>query len=127
MDCGIKLDKMTELSNLVASTMPWPMSDTMPFVGRTAFSHLVEVHYCVPDTEEGFWSYLCMRPEVFGNTQHNLLGHYSGPWAIRAKANELDLVIKEGEEDKILQKIREKIQTVRRQLSDDEFKEIVFS
>ena len=127
LDCGIKLDKMTELSNLVASTMPWPMPDTMPFVGRTAFSHLVEVHYCVPDTEEGFWSYLCMRPEVFGNTQHNLLGHYSGPWAIRAKANELDLVIKEGEEDIILQKIRQKMQTVRRQLSDDEFKEIVFS
>ncbi|MBT5570849.1 MAG: hypothetical protein HOJ90_06485 [Alphaproteobacteria bacterium] len=125
LDCGIKLDKMTELSNLVAETMPWPMPDTMPFVGKTAFSHLVEVHYCVPPTEEGFWSYLCMKPEVFGNTQHNLLGHYSGPWAVRTKAAELGLTIPDGQEPEVIARLRETIQTVRRQISDDEFREIL--
>lgn len=125
LDCGIKLDKMTGLSQLVAETMPWPMADTMPFVGKTAFSHLVEVHYCVPDTEEGFWSYLCMKPELFGNTQHNLLGHYSGPWAVRAKARELGLSIPDGEEQQVVEKLRGKIQSVRRQLSDAEFTDIV--
>ncbi len=116
---------MTELSQLVAATMPWPMADTMPFVGKTAFSHLVEVHYCVPDTEEGFWSYLSMKPEIFGNTQHNLLGHYSGPWAVRAKARELGLTIPEGREPQVIEKLRGKIQSVRRQLSDAEFTDIV--
>ena len=125
IDCGIRLDKMAELSQLVAETMPWPMPDTMPFVGKTAFSHLVEVHYCVPDTEEGFWPYMCMRPEVFGNTQQNLLGHYSGPWAVRAKAKELSLTIPEGCEPQVVEKLRDKIQLVRRQLSDAEFSDIV--
>ncbi len=125
LDCGIKLDKMTELSQLVAETMPWPMPDTMPFVGKTAFSHLVEVHYCVPPTEEGFWSYLSMKPEVFGNTQHNLLGHYSGPWAVRTKAAELGVTIPEGLEPDVIARLREKIKAVRRQISDDEFREIV--
>ena len=89
IDCGIKLEKMYELSRLVSDIMKWPMTDTMPFVGKTAFSHLVEVHYCVPDTEEGFWAYSCMKPGMFGNGMHNLLGHYSGEWAIRTKAREL--------------------------------------
>ncbi|MBM3559340.1 MAG: hypothetical protein FJX53_05580 [Alphaproteobacteria bacterium] len=125
LDCGIKLEKMTELSQLVAETMPWPMPPTMPFVGKTAFSHLVEVHYCVPPTEEGFWSYLCMKPEVFGNTQHNLLGHYSGPWAVRAKAQELGVRIPDGREIEVVGGVRRKIQAVRRQLTDAEFREIV--
>jgi len=125
LDCGIKLNKMTELAQLVAETMPWPMPDTMPFVGKTAFPHLVEVHYCVPPTEEGFWSYLCMKPEIFGNTQHNLLGHYSGPWAVRTKAAELGLTIPNGHEPNVIARLREKIQNVRRQISDDEFREIV--
>lgn len=125
LDCGIKLEKMTELSQLVAETMPWPMPSTMPFVGKTAFSHLVEVHYCVPPTEEGFWSYLCMKPEVFGNTQHNLLGHYSGPWAVRAKAQELGVKIPDGKEIEVVGGVRRKIQAVRRQLTDSEFREIV--
>ena len=88
IDCGIKLEKMYELSRLVSDIMKWPMTDTMPFVGKTAFSHLVEVHYCVPDTEEGFWAYSCMKPGIFGNGMHNLLGHYSGNWAIRTKARD---------------------------------------
>lgn len=125
LDCGIKLDKMTSLSKLVSETMPWPMADTMPFVGRTAFSHLVEVHYCVPDTEEGFWSYLCMKPELFGNSQHNLLGHYSGPWAVRAKAKELGFVIPDGKEEVVIEKLRSKIKDIRRQLNDQEFIDIL--
>jgi hypothetical protein len=83
------------------------------------------VHYCVPDTEEGFWSYLCMKPEIFGNTQHNLLGHYSGPWAVRAKAKELGLTIPDGREPDVVDKMRGKIQSVRRQLTDAEFSDIV--
>ncbi|NBW59921.1 MAG: hypothetical protein EBR41_05080 [Crocinitomicaceae bacterium] len=69
IDCGIKLDKMTELSQLVADLTKVPLSETMPIVGKTAFTHLVEVHYAVPDSDEGFWSFLSMRPEIFGNSQ----------------------------------------------------------
>ncbi len=125
IDCGIKLEKMYELSRLVSDVMKWPMTDTMPFVGKTAFSHLVEVHYCVPDTEEGFWAYLCMKPEMFGNAKHNLLGHYSGPWAVRAKARELGLTIPEGKEPEVVERLRAEIRWRKRQISDGEFQKIV--
>ena len=105
--------------------MKWPMTDTMPFVGKTAFSHLVEVHYCVPEGEEGFWSYLCMKPHMFGNAQHNLLGHYSGPWAVRTKAKELGLKIAPGKEPAVVQKVRSEIRWRKRQLTNDEFRAIV--
>ena len=97
----------------------------MPFVGKTSFSHLVEVHYCVPDTEEGFWAYLCMKPEMFGNAKHNLLGHYSGPWAVRAKARELGLRIPEGKEPEVVERVRAEIRWRKRQISNGEFQKIV--
>ena len=127
IDCGIHLDKMYELSKLVSDVTKWPMTDTMPFVGKTSFSHLVEVHYCVPDTEEGFWAYLCMKPETFGNTSHNLLGHYSGPWAVRTKARELGITIPEGKEPEVIAGVRSHIRYRKRQLSNEEFQEIVKS
>jgi 2-isopropylmalate synthase len=125
IDCGIRLEKMTELSRLVSDLTKIPMPDTMPIVGKTAFSHLVEVHYAVPDTEEGFWAYLCMKPEIFGNSSHNLLGHYSGPWAMRAKAKELGITIPKGKEPDVVAKVRSEIRWRKRQLSDEEFKKIV--
>ncbi len=125
IDCGIKLEKMYELSRLVSDVTKWPMTDTMPFVGKTAFSHLVEVHYCVPDTEEGFWAYLCMKPEMFGNAKHNLLGHYSGPWAVRTKARELGLTIPEGKEPEVVERLRAEIRWRKRQISNGEFQKIV--
>ncbi|MCE2453831.1 MAG: hypothetical protein J4F48_13695 [Nitrospinae bacterium] len=125
IDCGIKLDKMYELSRLVSDIMKWPMTDTMPFVGKTAFSHLVEVHYCVPDTEEGFWAYSCMKPEMFGNGMHNLLGHYSGNWAIRTKARELGLNLPQEKEKDVVERVRTEIRWRKRQLGNEEFEAIV--
>ena len=125
IDCGIKLDRMSALSRLVSDIMKWPMTATMPFVGETAFSHLVEVHYCVPDTEEGFWAYSCMKPEIFGNRMRNLLGHYSGNWAIRAKARELEIKIPEEKESDVVERVRAEIRWRKRQLKNEEFEAIV--
>ncbi len=125
VDCGIRLEKMTELSRLVSDIMKWPMTATMPFVGETAFSHLVEVHYCAPDTEEGFWAYSCMRPEIFGNRMRNLLGHYSGNWAIRAKARELELEVPREREGAVAERVRSEIRWRKRQLTNEEFEAIV--
>lgn len=125
VDCGIRLEKMTELSRLVSDIMKWPMTAPMPFVGETAFSHLVEVHYCAPDTEEGFWAYSCMRPEIFGNRMRNLLGHYSGNWAIRAKARELELEVPREREGAVAERVRSEIRWRKRQLTNEEFEAIV--
>ena len=124
-DCGIRLDKMKELSELVAKETGWPMPREMPFVGQKAFSHLVEVHYAVPEGEEGFWTYFCMKPHLFGNETHNLLGHYSGQWAVRTKAKELGLTIPAGKEKDVLAALRAKLKEIRRDPTDDEFRAMV--
>lgn len=124
-DCGIRLDKMKELSNLVANETGWPLPREMPFVGQKAFSHLVEVHYAVPEGEEGFWTYFCMKPHMFGNETHNLLGHYSGPWAVRTKAKELGLTIPAGKEKDVLSALRAKLKDLRREVTNDEFRAMV--
>lgn len=126
IDCGIKLEKMTDLSQLVADLTKVPLSDTMPIVGKTAFTHLVEVHYAVPEGEEGFWSFLSMKPELFGNSQKTHLGHYSGAWAMRAKAKELGISIPQGKEPDVVEKVRSEIRWRKRQLTDAEFRKIVF-
>jgi len=124
-DCGIRLDKMKELSEVVAQEIGWPIPREMPIVGQKAFSHLVEVHYAVPEGEDGFWTYFSMKPHVFGNETHNMLGHYSGPWAVRAKAKELGLTIQAGKERDVLAGVRAKLKDVRRDLTSDEFRAIV--
>jgi isopropylmalate/homocitrate/citramalate synthase len=126
-DCGIRLDKMKELSELVSKETGWQMPREMPFVGQKAFSHLVEVHYAVPEGEEGFWTYFCMKPHVFGNETHNLLGHYSGPWAVRTKAKELGLAIPAGREKDVLAALRAKLKAIRRDPTNDEFRDLVKS
>ena len=117
---------MTDLSQLVADLTKVPLSDTMPIVGKTAFTHLVEVHYAVPEGEEGFWSFLSMKPELFGNSQKTHLGHYSGAWAMRAKAKELGISIPQGKELDVVEKVRSEIRWRKRQLTDAEFRKIVF-
>jgi isopropylmalate/homocitrate/citramalate synthase len=91
IDCGIKLEKMTELSRLVSDLTKIPLPDT----------------------------------QMFGNTSRNLLGHYSGPWAMRAKAKELGITIPKGKEPDVVAKVRSEIRWRKRQLSDEEFKKIV--
>ena len=66
-----------------------------------------------------------MKPEMFGNSSHNLLGHYSGPWAMRAKAKELGITIPEGKEPDVVAKVRSEIRWRKRQLTNEEFKKIV--
>ena len=66
-----------------------------------------------------------MKPEVFGNQIRNLLGHYSGPWAVRAKAKELGLTIPAGREKDVLAALRAKLKDIRREVTSDEFRAMV--
>jgi hypothetical protein len=66
-----------------------------------------------------------MKPNVFGNETHNMLGHYSGPWAVRTKAKELGLTIPPGKEKDVLAGLRAKLKEIRREVTDDEFRTLV--
>jgi isopropylmalate/homocitrate/citramalate synthase len=88
-DTGIKLDAMQELSEFVANVWNQPIPSHMAVVGRTAFSHCVEVHYVLP--KDGQWAFNSWSPKVVGNRNPVPLCHYSGPTAIKRKAGDLGL------------------------------------
>lgn len=123
LDTGIKLDKMRELSQLVADITKWPMHPKMPCVGDQAFSHLSEVHYAVPPS--GFrWAFMHWDPSIFGNQMKTLLGHCSGPWAIRSMARELGVNIADDKVDAVLAQVRSEIRLRKRKLQSEEFLKI---
>jgi len=123
INTGIKLEKMRELSQLVSDITKWPMPLKMPCVGEQAFSHLVEVHYCAPP--DGYWAYTCWHPSIFGNQMKTMLGHYSGPWAIRTMAGELGVSIPDDKVETVLARVRSEIRWRKRKLQPEEFLKIV--
>lgn len=123
MDAGIKLDKMKELSQLVADITKWPLPPKMPCVGDQAFSHLVEVHYCVPP--DAAWAFSLWDPRIFGNRERTMLGQYSGPWAIRSMAKELGVTIADERVAAVLARVRLEIRRRKRRLQPEEFLRIV--
>lgn len=123
MDAGIRLDKMKALSQLVADITKWPLSPKMPCVGDQAFSHLVEVHYCVPAGAR--WAFSLWDPRIFGNHERTMLGQYSGPWAIRTMAADLGVTIPDERVGAVLARVRSEIRFRKRRLEPEEFLRIV--
>ena len=62
---GIQLEALQELADFVAAVWNRPIPPNMPVVGRTAFSHCVEVHYVLPS--DGRWAFNAWVPQVVGN------------------------------------------------------------
>ncbi len=123
LDAGIKLEKMKDLSELVADITKWPVHPKKPCVGDQAHSDLVEVHYNHPP--DGFWAYRQWKPEIFGNRTRTMLGHYSGPWALRSMAKELGVTIPDEKLQAVLERVRSEIRLRKRKLQDEEFRKIV--
>ena len=83
------------------------------------FSDLVEVHYRPPPGAE--WCYSQWKPEIFGNSKRVMLGHYSGPYALRAKGRELGVEIPEECLPELLSQVRSHIRERKRRIHDEEF------
>ncbi len=123
-DTGIKLDAMQDLSQFVADVWGQPIPVHMPGVGRTAFSHSVEVHYVLP--KNGEWAFNAWHPKVVGNKAFVPLCHYSGAEAIKKKAREMWL----GELDtavakEVLTTVRQELRLRKTVLSDGIFSSLV--
>ena len=123
-DTGVRLDAMQELSQFVADVWGQPIPLHMPGVGRTAFSHSVEVHYVLP--KNGEWAFNAWSSKVVGNKTFVPLCHYSGPEAVKRKARELGL----GELDtarakEVLAQVRRELRLRKTVLSDELFGSLV--
>ncbi|MEE9257640.1 MAG: hypothetical protein V3V56_10800 [bacterium] len=120
-DTGIRLEKMCELSRLVADIWKFPLYPNLPAVGERAFSHAAEVHYVLPEGDR--WSFNAWAPETVGNKSRILWCNYSGPFGVRRKAKELGLHLNEEKEIEMLRLIRESIRRRKRTVTDEEFRE----
>lgn len=125
MKTGIRLEKMCELSQLVADIMNHPVPKNLPAVGERAFAHAAEVHYVLPEGDR--WSFNAWGPETVGNRARIMWCMYSGPYAIRRKAKELGITIPDAKVGKVLDRIREEIFWRKRTVTDREFRDIAAS
>ncbi len=125
MKTGIRLERMCELSQLVADIMNHPVPKNLSAVGERAFAHAAEVHYVLPEGDR--WSFNAWAPETVGNRARIMWCMYSGPFAVRRKAKELGITLADGKAGKILERIREEIFWRRRTISDQEFRAIAAS
>jgi isopropylmalate/homocitrate/citramalate synthase len=123
-DTGIKLDAMQEFSEFVAGVWNQPIPPHMAAVGRTAFSHSVEVHYVLP--KDGQWAFNAWSPKVVGARDFVPLCHYSGPTAVKRKAAQLGLgELSTDAAKEVLAHVRKELRLRRTILSDQLFGKLV--
>lgn len=123
MDLGIQLHRLTELSQFVEKLSGVPLSPSKPLVGQNAFAHKLDAH--VMGVLQNPIVYETISPELVGNVRQIPLGKYSGPFAIRKKAEKLGLAIKEEDIESIREEIIESAVKSGSSVSDQIFREIV--
>jgi isopropylmalate/homocitrate/citramalate synthase len=122
METGIRLDRLTELSQFVADVFKLPLPSTKPLVGRNAFADVTDVHYIY----EGYpWVYRAVAAELVGNERRVALAGVSGPVVLQIKARELGLELSLAECENKLPKIMAAMQSRSGGLRDEDIKRIV--
>ncbi|MDO8472425.1 MAG: hypothetical protein Q7T05_01260 [Dehalococcoidia bacterium] len=121
---GIHLEAFQELSEFVADVWNQPIPVHMAGIGRTAFSHASEVHYVLP--EGGEWAKNAWAPATLGNTDYVSLCHYSGPMAIKRKAQEMNLgELSTDAANEVLARVRKELRLRKTPLTERLFTQLV--
>ncbi len=121
---GIRLDAMQEFSEFVADVWNQPIPPHNAVTGRTAFSHCVEVHYVLP--KDGQWAFNAWSPKVTGHAEFVPMCHYSGPFAVKRKAQTMGLGELSTDTAKaVLAHVRKELRLRRTPLSDQLFGQLV--
>ncbi len=147
INTGIKLDKLTELSEVCESYFCKPISQYKPIVGDYAFSHESGLH--IAGILAHPLTYEPIEPRMVGRQRQFYLGKFSGSKSVRhamkekLKVFDIDLpedVIKKIVDEvkkthestskkeirRAFQNVKEELKKVSRGISDKEFFEIVY-
>ncbi|OGB92586.1 MAG: hypothetical protein A3G35_19350 [candidate division NC10 bacterium RIFCSPLOWO2_12_FULL_66_18] len=128
---GVKTERLAELSRWMAEVTGVPVPASKPLVGRLAFSHKLDAH--VWGALEHPPVYETIPPELVGNRQYIPIGKYSGPVALKAKLEQLGILLPADREqrDRILTRIAGEVERVavasRLAVSDETFERLAKS
>ncbi|WP_456472169.1 (R)-citramalate synthase [Methanocaldococcus sp.] len=104
-ETNIKLEKLYEVSRLVARLMKLPVPPNKAIVGDNAFAHEAGIH--VDGLIKSTQTYEPISPEVVGNRRRIILGKHSGRKALMYKLKLMGIEVNEDQLNKIYNKIKE--------------------
>lgn len=122
IDPGIETHRFYEISRFVGTASGRPVPDWKPVVGKRVFSHESGVHadgvIKNPSNYEGF------DPAEVGLSRYLVLGKHSGTSILLERFKELGIVLSRQEAVRLMDRVREKSQEVRRPLKDRELRRL---
>lgn len=122
IDLGIETHRFHEISRFVGRTSGRPVPDWKPVVGKRVFSHESGVHadgvIKNPRNYEGF------DPAEVGLSRYLVLGKHSGTSGLLERFKELGIILSRDEAARLMERVREKSQEVRRPLKNRELRRL---
>ncbi|WP_423792360.1 (R)-citramalate synthase [Methanocaldococcus indicus] len=103
-DTNIKLEKLYEVSRVVARLMNLPVPPNKAIVGDNAFAHEAGIH--VDGLIKNTKTYEPISPEIVGNKRRIILGKHSGRKALKYKLELMGIKVSEEELNRIYEKIK---------------------
>jgi homocitrate synthase NifV len=122
IDPGIETHRFHEISRFVGTASGRPVPDWKPVVGKKVFSHESGVHadgvIKNPGNYEGF------DPAEVGLSRYLVLGKHSGTSSLLERYKELGIALSREEAARLMERVREKSQEMRRPLKDRELRRL---
>lgn len=122
VDLQLKLDKLTELSKIVANFCKTPLYPWHPIVGRNVFSHESGIH--VNGTIGNASTFEPFSPETVGGERQIIIGKHSGKNGIKYVLENNGITVNEKILSDCLVSVRERAIYFERNLSIHELKKI---
>jgi len=120
MDPGIETHRFHEISRFVGKASGRPVPDWKPVVGKRVFSHESGVH--VDGVMKNPCNYEGFDPAEVGLSRHIVLGKHSGTSSLIERYRGLGISVSRDEAGRLMERVREKAQQVRRPLRDGELR-----
>jgi 2-isopropylmalate synthase len=122
VDTGIKLEKLRSLSKLCERLTGIKMAANKPLVGDFSYVYKLDSHIWGAITDPR--NYEGIPPEMVGNKRVFNIGKYAGKYVINWKLEQLGLKASEAEVRNMIPLIEKKAYELKRDLNDEEFKEV---
>jgi len=124
-DTGIRLEKLTEVSRLVADIYREPLPRAKPVTGYSAYAHGADWHvqFAFPEHPDPDlqWVVQSIDPRVVGQKPRVAFYHMSGPICVRAHALTFGITLSIVQSENVWLQLREYLKWRSRPISDEEF------